>query len=395
MKFRTVPTFFVLAILLTAPRAAAQDSERDYTRAMRALDQRKYAETIDAMKPVIQSGGSRADAALYWTAYAQSRLGRRTDALATIATLKQKHPNSRWANDAGALEVELKQASGQPVSPAIEADDDIKLMALNGLMQNDPDRALPIIEKMLQGANSPKVKERALFVLSQSDSPKARAILLATAKGAANPDLQRVAIRNLAVHGGKESSQTLAEIYQSQTDKAIKREILRGYMVMGDGDRLGALAKSEKDPDLRREAIRQLGAMGNDKALSELFAAETSPEVRSEIVNAFMVSGAHTRLIEIVNTEKDPAVQRKAVQMLGVMDKDKTGDALVQVYGRASQVEVRKTVLRAFMTQGNAQALVNVARKETNPDLKREAVRMLSVMKDKVASDYMLEVLEK
>ena len=46
--------------------------------------------------------------------------------------------------------------------------------ALRAIMQNDPDQAIPIIEKMLSGANSPKVKDRALFVLSQSRSARAR-----------------------------------------------------------------------------------------------------------------------------------------------------------------------------------------------------------------------------
>ena len=46
---------------------------------------------------------------------------------------------------------------------------------LRGLMQSDSERAMPIIEQMLAGTNSPKVKDRALFVLSQSNlGPGAR-----------------------------------------------------------------------------------------------------------------------------------------------------------------------------------------------------------------------------
>ena len=52
-------------------------------------------------------------------------------------------------------------------------------MALNGLLNSDPEKALPILEKLLQGPASPKLRERAVFVLAQSNSPKAREILKA------------------------------------------------------------------------------------------------------------------------------------------------------------------------------------------------------------------------
>src|SRR6185436_19290628 len=107
--------------------------------------------------------------------------------------------------DAKALEVEVRQASGQTVAPASVDDDELKLMALRGIMQSDPDQAMPIIEKMLGAANSPKVKDRALFVLSQSRSARARDIIVGVAKGNANPDLQLRAIRYVGMMSGPES----------------------------------------------------------------------------------------------------------------------------------------------------------------------------------------------
>ena len=41
------------------------------------------------------------------------------------------------------------------------------LLALRGVMQSDPDKGVPIIEKMLAGGASPRVRDRALFVLSR------------------------------------------------------------------------------------------------------------------------------------------------------------------------------------------------------------------------------------
>ena len=87
--------------------------------------------------------------------------------------------------------LEVKQSNGQPVSPDSQTDDDLKLMAINGLMQSDPDRAIPAVENLLKGAQSPKLKGRALYVLAQSSSPKAQQLVEQVARGwAGNPDLQ-------------------------------------------------------------------------------------------------------------------------------------------------------------------------------------------------------------
>ena len=45
--------------------------------------------------------------------------------------------------------------------------------------------------------------------------------------------------------------------------------------------------------------------------------------------------------------------------------------------------------------QQNAKALVDIARKETDPNMKREVVQRLAMMKSKEATDYMMEVLNK
>ena len=134
-------------------------------------------------------------------------------------------------------------------------------MALRGLMHSDPEQALPVIEKMLTGTNSPKVKDRALFVLSQSHSARARDIIATVAKGNANPDLQLRAIRYLGIMGGNDNRQILADVYRASNDAAVKRSILRSFMVVGRPRRLFGARQERTDAELRGEAMRQLGVM--------------------------------------------------------------------------------------------------------------------------------------
>src|SRR5215218_808 len=111
-------------------------------------------------------------------------------------------------------------------------------------MQSDPERALPMIEKVLAGAGSVKLRENALFVLSQSRTPKAREIITGIAKGGANPDLQLRAIRYLGAIGGPESRQLLGDIYRSTNDRAIKRSILQSMGASNSVDQLIDIARN-------------------------------------------------------------------------------------------------------------------------------------------------------
>ena len=62
---------------------------------------------------------------------------------------------------------------------------------------------------------------------------------------------------------------------------------------------------------------------------------------------------------------------------------------------REEDVENKKTIVSALMSQNNGEALVTIARKETNMTLKRDIVSKLSTMsRNKAAMDYMLEIIK-
>src|SRR5258708_8961553 len=201
-----------------------------------------------------------------------------------LADLQQKFKDSRWIREAKALELEVRQSQGEAEWAGSQSDEELKLMARRGLMQSDSERAMPIIEQMLSGANSPKVKDRALFVLSQSGSKKARDIIGSVAKGGSNPDLQLRAIHYLGIMGGDNNRQLLSDVYKASNDPSVKRNIIRSFMISGDKARLLALAKSETDAALRGEAVQQLGVMGAHAELADLYATESSVDVKKRIL---------------------------------------------------------------------------------------------------------------
>ena len=77
------------------------------------------------------------------------------------------------------------------------------------------------------------------------------------------------------------------------------------------------------------------------------------------------------------------------------MGHERTGATLVEIYGADRDPAVRKAVIEGLFLQNHADALVALARKESDPDLKRRIVEKLSLMQgSKVAMDYLMELLK-
>jgi HEAT repeat protein len=370
------------------------DYDNLYDQARNAIENNQYDRAIATFDRVIDAGATQAPGAMYWKAYSLGRTARRPEALTTLAALQKQFPKSPWIKDAQALELEMRQASGQSVSADDQSSDDLKLLALRSLMQTDPEVAMPVIEKMLAGGSSVRVKDRALFVVSQSRSARGRAIIVGVAKGNNNPDLQLRAIRYIGQMGGPESAQALDEVYRATSDERVKREIIRALGNTNSKDRLFALAKGESSPELRGDAARGLGNMNATTELEQLYKGEQSTDVKRRILQGLQNSNATDKLAAIARTETDPELKRSAIQYLGNMRGAAATDTLRSIYAAETSEAIKISIISALGNHDSAATLVALARAEKDPKLKEQIVRRLGNMRDPVARDYLLELLK-
>ena len=359
------------------------------------LDEDRYERAAQRFKQLADMKSKMADAALYWRAYAENRLGQKDAALAALADLQKLYPQSKWVNDGKVLEMEVRQSTGQHVAMAEDSDCELKLMAIQGLMNSDPQKGLPSLQKVLNGTACPKAKTKALFVLAQSGTPQSRDIMAQIAKGQGNPELQHKAVEYLGLFGGKDALKTLADVYATTSDEDVKRRIIRAYMLAHAKDLLFTAAKSEKNESLRREAIRNLGLVHGTAELEQLYQAETSEDLRREILQAFFLAGDSSKLVQAAQSEKNVELRRAAIRNLGLIHSDDSSKALQAIYGRETDRGLKEEVLNAYFLQNNAAALVAIAKSEKDPELKRTAVQKLSLMHSKEATDYLMELLQK
>ena len=370
-----------------------QESNNAFNQGRSFLDQRQYERAIVSFDRVIAQKSTRSDAALYYKAYSQWKLGRPDDAVATINQLRKEYPQSRYLKDASALEVDVKKTPPQQIVD----NDEIKLLAINAMKDTDPERAVPLLEDVLNKTNSLRVKRGALSVLAHINTPRTRQILLSYAKGSGNPDLQMEAIRYIAVNRDNQTTSTdLRQIYEATDDVNIRRAIIAAYQSSGNKTELVRIAGTTGTPvAVRQQAISGLTNIAAPQELWALYQKETDKDLKIQMIRAFSAMGAVEQLTQILKTEKDPDVRRQAIRSLG--GQKTTTQMLVDLYASEQDLENRKAVISALSSQENAEALIAVARKETNLPLKTEIVRRLSEMANrgnKVAAEYMLEILK-
>ena len=267
-----------------------------YAAGTRAMDEHRWPDAVSAFDKVINEKGERVDAALYWKAYSLNKLGKRPLAIATCDQLHSQFAGSTWNKDCDAIsvnvqvdtkiladQIKVKVDNAHPYVKVFSygadmgdgdsrvargSDEDLKILALNSLMNKDPAKALPLLRGILSGNNPPAVKKHALFVLAQSKSPEAESVLHDAALGKLDPQLQGQAIQAIAVFQGKRSNDTLAEAYRTTTDPKIKKSIISAMFITQDAPRMVEMAKSEKDLELKRTIVSQLALM-NDKAATD------------------------------------------------------------------------------------------------------------------------------
>lgn len=244
-----------------------------YMAGTKAMNEQRWANAIQAFDRVIATRtGDRVDGALYWKAYSLTQLSKRADASASCAQLQSQFPSSSWKNECKTLL--LRHSVGKSIGSdrsgpsASDEDDDLKVLALNSLVNQDPTKALPILRGVLTGNQSEEMKQHAIFVLTQSKAPEAAKLLQDAITGKMGPAMQALAIPQVGVFEGRRMNDTLVEVFHSTADPSVKEAIVSALFISKDSPRMVELARAEKNVEMKREIVSQLALM-HDKAATD------------------------------------------------------------------------------------------------------------------------------
>ena len=105
------------------------------------------------------------------------------------------------------------------------------------------------------------------------------------------------------------------------------------------------------------------------------------------------VAGAADKMLEIAKTEKDPKVRSEAIRSLA-MSRSTSLDTLAQLYTSDTDPKAKRELINGLHSRGDAKPLIDLAKKESDPAMKKYIVERLSNMRSKEATDYMMELLK-
>jgi hypothetical protein len=268
--------------------------------------------------------------------------------------------------------------------------EELAMAALEGLMAQSSERALPILKKVLAGSQSTRVKRRALFVLSQVESPESREILLQTARSS-NPELRSEAIRSIGIEGDPKSLDALQAIYNTG-DEETRSSVLQAWMIAEHKAAVYNVALNARTEEEAAEAIRMLGVMG---ATDELRKLADKPTAARGLVEAYAIAGDLEGLLKIVNGTGAHALKVDAVQRIGIVDGDAARKALRDIYTRSTDAEIKDAALHGLLIADDDQGVLALYRAAKTSDEKRALLRTLSMMDSDAALEAIDATLEK
>ena len=301
-----------------APAAFAVDDPADslYRAARAALADGDYSHAAELFRRIAESfpKSAYAGTALYYEAFALYRSGESADLRRGLVALRQLtsiHPTSPTHGNAVMLHtrictalarqgdesctISIVQTAESASTPCTTANDDnnVRIAALNGLLQMGGDRALPILRKVLarRDACSLELRRKALFLISQQATRESTDLLLSTAREDPNGEVRGQAVFWLSQVQDDRVVDMLDSMVVHGVDDAVREKALFALAQQHAHRGLVALrvvAQREDMPsDLRDKAVFWLGQSDGPESatfLKDLFARTIHESVKEKIL---------------------------------------------------------------------------------------------------------------
>lgn len=264
-------------------------------------------------------------------------------------------------------------------SPAQTGDTDenesLRMTALEALISAPPERALPIVDKVLAGSHSTELKERALFILSQMETPESQSRLLEYARDAEG-ELQSEAIRMIGIGGDSGAMASLGDIYQGG-DEDVREAVLEAYLIADDANAVFEIAANTSDEGEFSSAVQMLGAMGANAQLRDL---RSRAGLSESLIEAYAISGDADSLRELAQDDSNPEMQVHAIESLGIVGGADVGPTLVGLYRGATNEDIKEAALDGLLIAGHDAGVLELYREASNADEKRDLLEYLVIM---------------
>jgi len=222
-------------------------------------------------------------------------------------------------------------------------DKEVREQAVFWLSQQPEDRAVGLLENILNTARSQDIRDKAIFGLSQHRSGKGFPILRAYAEDNRQPeDLRGKAIFWLGQRKGAERFDYLRGLYTRLESEDLKDKVIFAMSQQKDDASmkwLVDLALNSREPmDMRKKALFWAGqSSGNIANLTSMYDRMAERDLKEHMV--FVLSqrreqAAMDKLMSIARNDPDRELRRKAMFWLGQSRDPRVSAFLAEIIAR-------------------------------------------------------------
>jgi HEAT repeat protein len=265
--------------------------------------------------------------------------------------------------------------------------------------------ALAAVQSLYQSVTDKDVRRSLVHAAADNqDRAAAFAFVLRAAKTDADRDTRRAAVHQLGEFG-EMALDELMKLYAGETDSDVKRAVLHALGETGSPRaqaRILEIARTDASPDMRRNAIRQLGERG-EAAVGDLIAlydGERAADVRRAVLQTLAETKsqrAEEKLFAVARADESTDLRRQAIRLLGERAGRRALEFLQQTAESADgNAEVQMQAVRAISERPADEAvplLIRIARTHANPQVRKQAIRLLGESGDPRAVEFFREVL--
>ena len=223
---------------------------------------------------------------------------------------------------------------------ADDPDIEVRRQAVFWLSEVDDQRAVDALSRFVFESDDEVLRERAIFALSQHDSPRAMEVIRRVARDDGMPGrLRSRAVFWLAEEGTAEDVDVLKQMFGQVENEDLAEQIL---FAVGQTERaedarwlLGVAEDEDVSDELRSRAIFWAAEAGiSAQQLGRLYGRVDSKKLKERIIFGLSESsepGAIDRLIEIARTETDPELRSRAIFWLGNSNDERAAEVLMDI----------------------------------------------------------------
>jgi hypothetical protein len=346
------------------------------------------------------------DEALFWLAHSYNQARDSAAAIATIQSLQQEFPKSRWVKPAQSLKIEIAQRLRRTdllwaVAAPPPAPPPPPMPTPHVLPTPDPPSAPPVVVPAPRARPAPRTwtTERRGPRPAPVPPPPPPSLWVMTNDGNPDVELRIQALGSLILTDSDESLKVIPMLRDIALETSNPGQARRALFALAQSRRPEArstvveVAKTGSEP-VQIEAVRALTRFrGADVAptLLEVYTAAGDP-VKYQIVHSFGIRAETASLLHIARSEANAQLRDTAIVTLGQTPGGSVH--LRAMYDRAAAASKRPIIVGLFNAR-DVDGLIRIHTRERQINLRREVVERLRLLGTPRAKQYLEQLDEK